>query len=80
MSPTELPVLPEGLVVIVKEDCPTCELIVPVLKQLASGNQLTVFSQDEPNFPEGIEDQQFDGDLAISWHHNIETVPTLIVS
>ncbi len=79
MSPTELPVLPEGLVVIVKEDCPTCELIVPVLKQLTSGNQLTVFSQDEPNFPEGIEDQQFDGDLAISWHHNIETVPTLLV-
>ena len=64
---------------IVKEDCPTCELIVPVLEQLASGNELTVFSQDDPNFPEEIEDRQFDGDLAISWHHNIETVPTLLV-
>ena len=78
MSPTELPILPEGLVVIVKEDCPTCELIVPVLEQLASGNQLTVFSQDDPNFPQEIEDRQFDSDLAISWHHNIETVPTLL--
>ena len=79
MSVTELPVLPDGLVVIVKEDCPTCELVIPVLEQLASGNQLTVFSQDDPNFPEEIADRKFDGDLAISWHHNIETVPTLLV-
>ena len=79
MSVTELPVLPDGLVVIVKEDCPTCELVIPVLEQLASANQLTVFSQDDPNFPEEIADRKFDGDLAISWHHNIETVPTLLV-
>ena len=60
-----------------KEDCPTCELVVPVLCQLAERTDLTVFTQDNPDFPAEIGDRHFDEDLAISWHHEIETVPTL---
>ena len=39
-------VLPDGLVAIVKSDCPTCELIVPVLVQLENAADLTVVTQD----------------------------------
>jgi|TARA_B100002052_G_scaffold204436_1_gene186731 thiol-disulfide isomerase/thioredoxin len=71
-------VLPDGLVAIVKSDCPTCELIVPVLVQLENAADLTVVTQDCDTFPEEISDRHFDEDLAMSWHHEIETVPTLI--
>jgi hypothetical protein len=67
------PILPDGLVVIVKQDCETCRMIAPLLAKLAA----TVYTQDDPMFPEGA-DPIFDADLAISWHHSIETVPTLI--
>ncbi|MCP5026014.1 MAG: thioredoxin family protein [Actinomycetia bacterium] len=71
------PVLPDGLVAVVKRDCPTCELVVPVLGQLAEAGPLAVYSQDDPGFPEGLGVVD-DTDLAVSWHHDIETVPTLI--
>ena len=71
--------LPDGLAVIVKRDCPTCELITPVLRQLAGGNErLTVLTQDVPNFPSGIAGVIDDTELEKSWHLNIETVPTVI--
>ena len=79
MSLSQPTALPEGLVAIVKEDCPTCELVVPVLCQLAERTDLTVFTQDNPDFPAEIGDRHFDEDLAISWHHEIETVPTLLM-
>ena len=45
-----LPV-PDGLVAIVKRDCPTCNLVAPVLAQLAAHDEkLTVVSQDDPRF------------------------------
>jgi hypothetical protein len=72
------PTLTDGIHLILKHDCPTCVLIEPVITQLAaSGLQLTVDSQDNPEFPavEGVVD---DTDLAVSWHHKIETVPTLL--
>ena len=78
MSLNESPALPEGLVAVVKKDCPTCELIIPVLLQLEKETQLTVLTQDDPGFPAEIDERQFDGDLAFSWHHGIETVPTLL--
>ena len=78
MSLNESPTLPEGLVAVVKKDCPTCELIIPVLIGLEKETQLTVFTQDDPDFPPGINDRQFDEELAFSWHHTIETVPTLL--
>ncbi|MEX2628151.1 MAG: thioredoxin family protein [Ilumatobacteraceae bacterium] len=69
--------LPDGLVAIVKHDCETCRTIVPVLRQLAADAPLTVYSQDDPSFP-GDPAAIHDHDLAVSWHHDIETVPTLM--
>ena len=71
------PVLPDGLVVIVKLDCATCVMVQPVLRRLAAEIGITVFTQDDPTFPEGL-DPTFDRDLAVSWHHDVETVPTLL--
>ena len=74
---TSLPPLPEGLVAFVKRDCPTCLLVEPVLLQLAKQAPLTVFSQDDPEFPDGV-DSVDDSSLEKSWHHQIDTVPTLL--
>ncbi|NNE11023.1 MAG: thioredoxin family protein, partial [Ilumatobacter sp.] len=71
------PALPDGLVVVVKRDCETCQTVVPVLRQLAAGPGLTVYTQDDPSFP-AEPAATFDEDLAVSWHHEIETVPTLL--
>ena len=77
-APTK-PQLPDGLVAVVKRDCPTCVLVAPVLEQLSSGpQQLTVYSQDDPSFPESLSSVVDDTSLAVSWFHEIETVPTLL--
>jgi hypothetical protein len=73
VSRPNAPVLPEGLVVFVKRDCATCVMVAPLLSQFP----VTVFTQDDPTFPEGT-DATHDADLSASWHHEIETVPTLI--
>jgi len=69
-----------NLVAVVKRDCPTCSLIEPVLKQLdaATDVSLEVITQDDPAFPSGVAQVQFDDDLSYSYHHDIETVPTLL--
>ena len=72
------PPLPDGLVAVVKRDCPTCELVAPVLGDLHERAGLTVFTQDDPEFPVDAEWVRHDGDLAVSWHHDIDTVPTLL--
>jgi hypothetical protein len=73
-----MPQLPEGLIAVVKRDCPTCNLIVPVLRQLGTREPaLTVYSQDDPGFPEDtavIDDTA----LAHSYRLGIQIVPTLI--
>ena len=69
---------PDGLVAVVKRDCPTCELIAPVLADIEARGSLTVFTQDDPAFPESITAKVHDADLAFSWHRDIETVPTLM--
>lgn len=71
------PTLPDGWVVVVKRECETCRMVVPVLGELAAAGALTVFTQDDPDFPDDPA-AAHDHDLAISWHHEIETVPTLI--
>ncbi len=77
-APAEKPSLPDGLVAVVKRDCPTCALIEPVLRQLKSaGRRLTVYTQDDPTFPSGL-DVVDDRELEVSWHHAVETVPTLM--
>ena len=72
------PPLPDGLVAVVKRDCPTCELVVPVLVDLQDQADLTVITQDDPEFPADADWVRHDSDLALSWHHDIETVPTLL--
>lgn len=74
---SERPPLPDGLVAFVKRDCPTCELVAPVLEQLARATPTHVYSQDDPDFPKHpipIDDTE----LRMSWHHDIDAVPTLI--
>ena len=69
--------LPDGLVVVVKEECETCRMVAPLLPEIAQAGTLTVFTQDDPSFP-GSVGSTHDADLSVSWHHEIETVPTLI--
>ena len=65
----------DGLVAVVKRDCPTCRLVAPVLAQLrAAGVPLTVYSQDDPTFPEGLAPVD-DTALAVSYRLEIEAVP-----
>ena len=75
-----LPVLPDGVVAVVKRDCPTCRMVEPVLAQLDGmpGITLTAFTQDDPVFPAGVGKVVHDDDLAVSYHHRIETVPTVL--
>ncbi|MDH3683427.1 MAG: thioredoxin family protein, partial [Acidimicrobiia bacterium] len=76
---TDRRALPDGLVAVVKRDCPTCVLVAPVLDELTTrGCSLTVYSQDDPAFPEGLPNVMDDTSLEVSWHHDIETVPTLL--
>lgn len=73
-----MPLPADGLIAVVKRDCPTCVLVEPVLRELASRGGLTVISQDDPAFPAGVADVVDDRSLAASWPLDVETVPTLI--
>ena len=77
MTDSARPPLPSGFVAFVKRDCPTCELVVPVLQQLADRGGLTIFSQDDPQFPMGMKARD-DTELENSWRQSIDTVPTLV--
>lgn len=68
----------DGLIAVVKHDCPTCVLTVPVLAELAQAGALTVYSQDDPAFPAEIAGRVYDADLDTSHRLGIEIVPTLI--
>ena len=69
--------LPDGVHVIVKRDCATCVMVAPLLTQLQLSHGITIYSQDDASFPDGAK-VIHDTDLSISWHNNIETVPTVI--
>ncbi|MEP7115667.1 MAG: thioredoxin [Ilumatobacteraceae bacterium] len=79
------PALPNGLVVVVKKECETCQMVAPLLLDLltelpavqSADSSVTIYTQDDPAFPAGTHPIH-DADLALSWHHEIETVPTLI--
>jgi len=68
----------DGLVAVVKRDCPTCVLAAPVLGALARDTGLTVYTQDDPTFPETVPGRIDDRTLDISHRLKIEIVPTLI--
>ena len=64
-------------VLVVKEECDTCRLIVPVIGEIARVSNVEVVSQDNPAFPPGMTVTDDTG-LGRSWEYHIETVPTLI--
>jgi len=73
-------VLPDGLAAIVKRDCPTCTLVAPVLAELRerADAPVTVYSQDDPTFPEQIGGAIDDTNLEVSFALDLDTVPTLL--
>ncbi len=72
------PTLPDGFVIVVKRECATCVMVVPVIEELINESlPVTVYVQDDPTFPESLA-RIHDADLAISWHYDIETVPTVL--
>jgi hypothetical protein len=68
----------DGLIAVVKHDCPTCVLAAPVLGDLARRAALTVFTQDDPSFPPAVPTRVDDTALDASHRLGIEIVPTLI--
>jgi len=75
------PRLPDGLVVVVKAECPTCQLVGPLLADLASRGRpltLTVYTQDDPSFPPNVPNLVDDSALETSFGLGIEIVPTLL--
>jgi hypothetical protein len=72
------PQLPDGIVAIVKRECATCVMVDPLFAHItANGAPLTVYTQDDPTFPASVA-ALHDADLSVSWHYDIETVPTLL--
>ena len=68
--------------IVVKKDCPTCEMIEPALVELLAkypGN-VSVYVQDDPSFPETIKNKIDDTSLEFSYKNKIEIVPTLLCS
>lgn len=68
----------DGLVAVVKRDCPTCEMTAPVLGELARQAGLAVYTQDDPSFPETVPGRIDDTTLDASYRLAIEIVPALI--
>jgi hypothetical protein len=64
----------EGLAVFAKRECETCELVRPTLAAIPG---LAVYVQDDPAWFSGLQTHD-DSALEASFHHEIETVPTLV--
>jgi len=65
--------------VFAKRDCPTCQLVEPVMRALSVRDAgCKVYSQDDPGFPEQVKGVVDDRDLEQSFRNKIEIVPTLI--
>ncbi len=72
-------IAPNGVIAFVKRDCPTCTLVEPVLERIGSApGSLTVYSQDDPDFPANVANVIDDRSLEHSYLFQIETVPTLL--
>jgi hypothetical protein len=70
--------IPDGLVAVVKRECPTCMLVAPVLRALAhAGADLCIYSQDDPAFPPDLTVRD-DRGLETSYRLAISTVPTVV--
>jgi hypothetical protein len=70
----------DGLVAFVKHACPTCTLIEQQLRQAAKAVPgFQIVSQDDPRFPSGMGAVVDDRKLDVSYVHDIEYTPTLIL-
>ena len=67
-----------GFIAVVKRDCATCRLIEPVFCQLMNSAALQIHSQDDPSFPDSVNDVIDERELELSYRLEIEIVPTLI--
>jgi hypothetical protein len=68
----------DRLIAVVKRDCPTCTLVVPVLRELAlAWPGFAIYTQDDPAFPPGL-DAVDDTGLEQSFRLNVQIVPTLV--
>jgi hypothetical protein len=64
--------LRDGWTLIVKRECATCVMVVPVIARLVRElPSLTVYTQDDPKFPDGIVSIS-DADLSASWHADFD--------
>ncbi len=68
----------DGLLVVVKRDCPTCAMVAPVLAQLAQAAEVEVYSQDDPGFPDDLGGVIDDRALDASYRLEVEIVPTVV--
>ncbi|MFA9564039.1 MAG: thioredoxin [Acidimicrobiales bacterium] len=69
----------DGVVAFVKRDCPTCQVVMPVLAELEdSGRLAAVYVQDDPGFFAGLGTCRDDTTLERSYRSEVDTVPTLI--
>ena len=74
-----------SMICFVKQDCPTCQLVMPVLEKLhAEGNRIIAIGQTSEGNQKLIEDFELtlpfldDSKLKVSFAFDIDTVPTLI--
>ncbi|MCB0994758.1 MAG: thioredoxin family protein, partial [Acidimicrobiales bacterium] len=68
----------DGLVVVLRSDCPTCSMVGDVVQSLAQArHDVTIVAQDQLDLPAGVEVID-DTSLELSWSHDVETVPTLL--
>ncbi len=67
-----------GFIAVVKRDCATCQLIEPALLEMTRGAPLQVHSQDDPSFPDSVDDVIDERSLELSYRLDIEIVPTLV--
>ena len=68
----------ELLIAVIKNDCPTCQLLVPTLDNLGKAGKVTVVLQDEIDFPSEADWVIEDKELEVSWNLNLDSVPTLL--
>ena len=68
----------ELLIAVIKNDCPTCQLLIPTLDNLGKAGKVTVVLQDEIDFPSEADWVIDDKELEVSWNLNLDSVPTLL--
>jgi hypothetical protein len=71
--------LRDGLVAIVKRECPTCDLVRPVLRELdGRASPFRIAVQDEPAAFDGLGTVVDDTALELSFRYGVDVVPTLV--